>query len=448
MLAAPTAPPAAPPAATPPPADKPTTPSTPPPNERPPEDWLGGIESDLTELDATPAAQPDSRDAKGKFVAAKGKQPETPPETPPVEKPPETPPESAGEKPPETPPEAGVKPVKAAELRTAYEGLKKRVKEELEPEVQKLRAKVADYEAKGSVDPAPLLEKVKALEARNSALEKHIEYVDYAQSEKFNSEHARPYQEAWENAVSTFRQLTVREKTGPDDMDVTTRPADENDLLKLANMKLSEIDAAAQEMFGPSAARAILHVEKIKDLSAKQHRALQEARQKASEWRSQRTAEFQGKAKLIGDTWAETNKILAEKFPKAFNVEEGNAEDAASHSKGFALADLMFLGEQALKPDQIEALPANFRDTIKSKKPLSEIQKVQLHALARLKMANHDRRVAALKKANARIAELEKQLGEYEGSAPPAGKAGKGERTPASKDWEQQISDEINALDK
>lgn len=436
---------AIPPAATPPPA---TPPEGGTPNERPPEDWLGGIESDLTELDAAPAAQPASRDAKGKFVAAKGKQPETPPETPPVEKPPETPPEGAGDKPPETPPETPVKPVKAAELRTAYEGLKKRVKEELEPEVQKLRAKVADYEAKGSVDPAPLLEKVKALEARNSALEKHIEYVDYAQSEKFNNDHAKPYQQAWEDAVSTFRQLTVREKTGPDDLDVTTRPADENDLLRLANMKLSEIDAAAQDMFGPSAARAILHVEKIKDLSAKQHRALQEARQKATEWRSQRTAEFQGKAKLIGDTWAETNKILAEKFPKAFSVEEGNAEDAASHSKGFALADLMFLGEQALKPDQIEALPANFRDTIKSKKPLSEVQKVQLHALARLKMANHDRRVAALKKANARIAELEKELAEYEQSEPGAGKAGRGERPPSSKPWEQQIEDEIHALDK
>ena len=138
---------------------------------------------------------------------------------------------------------------------------------------------------------------------------------------------------------------------------------------------------------------------------------------------------------------------LMEKFPTAFNPEDGNAEDKASHTKGFALANLLFAGDNALTPEQIDALPDGFKATLKEKKPLSEGQKAQLNAIGRLKMANHDRLIAWKKTATARIAELEKSLAEYEDSAPNGGKAGDGERE-TGKDFMSIVEDEIKAMDK
>lgn len=407
----------------------------------------------IGDFEAMDAGKPLPRDEKGKFVKPTEKPPAKPPEKPAerqIEKPPEKP---AAEKPAEETPEkpAEVKPVKAAELRNAYEGLKKKVKEELEPEVQRLRAKVQEYEAKPPEDTAPILQKMKALEERNAALEKRIEFVDYQQSAEFSTKYDQPYREAWDRAVAEFRELTVREQDGQDEMGepkFKTRGADETDLLRLGNMKLADMDATATQMFGASAPRAIRHIEDLKRLSASKNKALAEAQTRASEWRSQQQLQSKSRNETLAKTWAEVNKSLGEKFPKAFNPDEGDSEDKAAHTKGFALADLMFVGEAGLTPEQVESLPAAFRDAVKSKKPLTDEQRVQLHAIARLKMANHDRKVAALKKANLRIAELEKALAEYEASEPKADKAGAGAPAGGTKDWLETVEDELKALDR
>ena len=431
----------------------PTTPEA-PAAERSPTDWMGDTESDFADMEAGRTPPPRERDESGKFQPKSRKPVEKAPEKP-VEKPVEkeadavVEPEKPAEKPEDKPAEP-IKPVKAAELRTAYEGLKKRVKEEYEPQLQSLKAKVQDFETRKPEDNKPILDKLTTLEKRNSELEKQIEYVDYQQSKEFTSKYAEPYREAWADAVTEFRELAVREAAGEDESGepkFTSRPADENDLLKLANMRLSDMDAAATAMFGPSASRAINHIQNLKKLSGAQAKALEEARTKSGEWKQQRTMEGQTKAKQTVDAWVEVNKNLQEAFPKAFSVEQENAEDVASHTKGFALADLMFLGGAALKPEQIEALPASFKENIKAGKPLSEVQTVQLHALARLKMANHDRKVVALKKATERIAELEKSLADFEKSEPAAGKAGEGDR-PGTKDWMETAEAELKALDR
>lgn len=410
---------------------------------------MGDIESDFADMDAGKTPPVRERDQKGKF------QPSGKPADKPIEKPVEKPADAPADEvvPPEKPdgkPTEPIKPVKAADLRAAYDGLKKKLKDELEPEIQKLRSKVQEYESRQPEDTAPVLAKMKAIEERNAALEKHIEYVDYAQSKEFVSKYQQPYREAWTDAINEFRELTVKQPNGVDEdgnPKFDSRPADENDLLRLANLKLSDMDAAAHDMFGPSASRAINHIQNLKKLSFAQNKALEEAKAKAGEWRSQRGLENQQRSQSLASAWTEINKNLQEKFPKAFQPEEANADDAAAHTKGFALADLLFLGNDALTPEQVEALPAGFRETVKSRKPLTEVQKVQLHALSRLKIANHDRKVVQLKKANERIAELEKSLAEYEKSEPTAGKAGAG--TPSSgKSWDEEVADELKAMDK
>lgn len=431
-----------------PPAPPPSPNAAPsPPAERAPSEFMADIESDFADMDAgKPPPEPTKK-------AAPAKAPEKPaskePEVKPPEKAEEKPEEKAPEKPAETPPEEK-RPTRMRELGEAYDNLKKRIREEYEPQIQSLKAKVQEFETKKPDETGPVLAKLTALEKRNAELEQHIAYVDYAESTEFKSKYSEPYAQAWTDAVSEFRELTVRQQNGQDEDGNPTyaeRPADENDLLSLANMKLSDMDKAANAMFGPSAARAINHVQNIRKLSAAQNKALAEAKTKSAEWKSTRQLQAKSSADAMAKTWLDINKSLEEKFPKAFKVEEGDAEDKASHTKGFALADLMFVGAGELTPEQIEALPSNFRETVKAKKPLTDAQRVQLHALARLKMANHDRKVAALKKAQSRIAELEKALAEYEQSEPGAGKTG-GAKKISDKPWDEQIADEIKALDK
>lgn len=441
------------PPAPPPPAPASTPAPPPPPAEKPPQDYLGDITGELAEMDVagTPEPPPKPRDDKGKFA----KPPEKPvPAKPAAKATAEPKPDVDEPKPPadevkpagdETP-----KPVRAADLRNAYDGLKKKVREELEPEVQRLRAKVQEYESKGPEESGPILEKIKTLETANAELEKRIALLDYEQSQEFSTKYDQPYRQMWDRASHAFAQLVIKEPAGEDDTGepkFTSRRATEADLIKLGALPLSELDEAAQTMFGASAPRAVQYIEKLRELAEAKQTALEEAKTKAGEWRSQRTLEFQNRQKTLATAWTEINTSLKEKFPKAFAPEEGNAEDAASHTKGFALADLMFLGSASMTPEQVEALPAGFRDTVKAGKPLSEIQKVQLHALARLKMANHDRLVAARKRDRARIEELEKSLAEYEKSEPSAKTAGTA-RQATDKPWDQTVAEELKALDR
>lgn len=432
---------------------------TPAAGEKAPADFMADIMGDF---DAMSAGKPEpKRDDKGKF-----KTPEKP-ATKPVAKAPEKPVEKPAEKPqekaeePEKPAETAeakapeVKPVRAAELRAAYDGLKKKVREEYEPQLQRLQAKIKEYETKAPEAPAPILEKLKTLEQRNADLEKRIELVSYEESKDYQDKYEKPFTEAWNRSLQAFQQLEVTEKMadGVDEMGepkfkVETRMATADDLLELSRLPIGKMDRKAKEMFGESAPRVINYVEKIKELWQQKQTAKAESAKRVEELKKNQIVEFQKQQSTIANTWTEINKSLEERFPKAFHVEQDDAEDVESHRRGFALADLLFLGSEALTPEQVEALPASFKDTAKAKQPLSDVQRTQLHALARLKMANHDRQLAALNKAKARIEELEKSLAEYEKSEPAAEKAGEAAERVTTKDWLETTADELRALDR
>lgn len=430
------------------PAAPTTTQPAPESTDRAPGDFMAAEMADFAAMDQAPAepAKPSSqpRTDKGKFKAAeKPSKPVTEPEKKPAEeKPVEEPAPAESAKPGET-----KSPMRA--LGEKYDELRKQVDHDYKPTIQKLQAEVEQLKQKAT-DPN-LLERVKAAEARAEAAEKRLEVEAFTQSEKYQNEYEKPYVEAYNKAVAQFRELKVKVQDGVDDMGepiIKVRQADENDLLKIANLSLSEMDQAVTEMFGASASRVIGHIEKLRELADARRNAAMTAKDRATETKKQQQQEAESRTSALASHWTEVNKALEEKFPKAFKVIEGDAEDAAAHTKGFALGNLLFVGERGLTPEQVEALPASFKDTIKAGQPLSDKQRVQLHALARLKMANHDRQIAHIKKLRSRVEQLEKDLEAYEKSE-PGGKAG--ERTQADesgRDWLQTAEAEIRALDK
>lgn len=416
--------------------------------ERPPSDYMGDIGTELGDIDSGKAPAPplkqESRRAK-----PEPKAPEKPAAHKPEEKAPEKAEEKAPEKAPEAPPEPA-KPVKTADLRVAYEGLKKKLKD-IEPELQATKAKLQEYETKGPAETGPIL-KMKTIEARNAELERKIELLEYEESTDYISKYEEPYRQKWHEAVAAFGQLRVKETSSEIDPETgnpkaSFRAATADDLLDLGQLSLSELDEQAAAMFGASAPRAIAYIEKLRELATAKQTALVERQKNAAEHKSQRSLAEQARNKSVGEAWANINSGLQDKYPAAYKPVEGDAEDSAAHAKGFAFADLLFLGANRLSKEQIEVLPSSFKAIVESKKPLSDIDKVRLHALARLKMANHDRMVAAQKKHLARIAELEKSLKEYEDSEPKPGRGGSSPRD-VSKPWDEQVADELRAMDR
>jgi hypothetical protein len=328
-------------------------------------------------------------------------------------------------------PDATVKPVKAAELRTAYDNLKKEKREVLEPKIQSLEAKIKELESRQPEDTKPIVEKMTAIEKRNAELEQHIQFVDYQKSKEFTEKYQQPYTEAWTKAVSDFGQLTVRV---PGEVDAatgeptfTTRQATADDLLYLANLPLSQMDDQAEALFGKSAARVIRHVEKVRELSDAQNKALAEARTKGGEWVKTRQVQMQQQAQQHQKLWGDFNKQIAERFPKMFAPEDGDTEGNELLAKGFAAADRLFAptAESAFKTPE---------------------ERIQFHALLRNKIANHDRLARRLKVMQAELAEAKESLAAYEKSEPPAGKGGTAR--PAAKSWEQEVDEELRKMDR
>lgn len=415
-------------------ADKPTL-DAPAAGEKAPSDFMSDIAGELEVMDSgNPPAQPERK--------TESEPDEKSPPAGETKPPAEAKPTEGETKPPagETKPEG--KPTRMRELGERYDGLKKEIETTYKPTIARLEARVKELETIGPKDDGRTQTELKALQDRNAELERHIAFVDYSRSRDFQTKYEQPYQQAWNEAVSEFKELVVTDEGGEE------RAATEHDLLRLANMKLSDMDRTAQEMFGASSSRAIGHIQNLKKLSNLRHKALQDAQERASELAKEMQAGSQAQDKELIGTWQAINKSLQERFPKAFTPEEGNDDDKAGHVRGFALADLLFVGERGLTPEQIEALPKSFKDTVKAGQPLSPTQRVQLHSLIRLKAANHDRQLVKIKTLNLRIQELEKELADYQKSEPGAGRTSPGKPVGDGKDWLETAEAELQAMDR
>lgn len=393
-VAAPKAPaPAAPPAA--PKTDR-LPPGTPPvvPEERPVKEWMQDSSEELDRLSGEETERTEGR-ARPKPAKAPERGVEPPPDDTGKEGKEVTP------KPGETAaPEPELKGIAA--VRSALDTLKKKVKDEYEPKLQQhaaLEAKVKELEGKAPADVKALEERVTATEARNKLLEEEIVFVNYSKSKEYQDKYEAPYRQAWNDAISELAELTVEEADG------TTRTATQHDMEMLANMPAGEARKKANAMFGDSADDVIAHRRKIIDLARSQEKALEEAKGKGLERVKQTEQQRKESRAREQQLWTEANSALTERYPKMFGPVEGDAEGNSMLEKGLAQADRIF----APTPETAPKTPE---------------ERVALHALARYKIANHNRQARWLKNAKARIKELETKLKDYEGSEPNGGLTG------------------------
>ena len=316
----------------------------------------------------------------------------------------------------------GPEPGKINEVREWGRRLQGRVKD-LTPKLARAEARVKELETAaqngtGAASPEQANE-IKRLTERNKALEDHISYVDFTKSSEFQEKYARPYTEAWNRAARDFGQLSVRIPDGKDpetdEPRYKTRAGTADDLLQLANLPLAQLDAAAEEMFGRSAARVIRHVEKVRELAEAQDQALQDAQKRTGERTKQAEETHKLNTQRGKEMWTAEHKRLLEKYPKMFASDPEDADGNKLLESGQLQADIIFRRD----------------DVPEDKRPKTAEELVRAHALAYQKIRNHNRIAHQLKKERAENAELRKALKEFEDSAPGAERAGKGARRDA-----------------
>ena len=285
------------PTAAPPSEPKTATIDSPAANEKAPGDFMADIIGDFDAMDAGKPEPQRERDDRGKFKPAE--KPAAKPQQKAADKAPEKPVEKPAEdKPAETTeakPTEEARPTRMRELGQAYDDLKKKVRTEYEPELQKLRSKVQEYEKKPPEDSAPILQKIKTLEERNAQLEKRMELVNYEESSDYQEKYEKPFIEAWNRSLAAFQQLEVTEKhpDGVDEMGepkfkIETRLATSDDLLDLSRLPIGKMDKKAKEMFGESSPRVINYVEKIKELWQQKQTAKEQSAKRVEELKAQR----------------------------------------------------------------------------------------------------------------------------------------------------------------
>lgn len=340
---------------------------------------------------------------------------------------------------------ADQKPVKAAELRTAYEGLKKKIKEEYEPKarrVTELEAKLKEIESRG--DDKAAQERISAIEKRNAELENHIRFVDYEKSKEYQEQFEKPYQDAWATALRELKGLTMTVED-PNGGDPTSREVTAADIAYFANLSPADRRKEINRLFPEDKEEVKRHINQLSFLAEKSESAKQKAKQE-SEAHAKTDAEQrqQSQANRV-KLWRETNESLATKYPKWFAKADDDAEGNTLFDRGTALADLAF-NPTDLTPDRVDLLPKAFKEQIASGKPFTPAQLTQLHAIVRNKASNHDRLAHQNKALAARVAELETTVKQYEESGPDRIPAG-GERRVTNGDFEEAGA-ALDALDR
>lgn len=370
---------------------------------------------------ATPAAKPES--AKGRMFKAlqdKADKGAARPGATPAAEPPAKPAAAAAPaaapaaepKPGEGAPAAEPKPGEGAPASTAVDKDGKKpspwkMVEEYKGKLSKAEAELAQLKANQlpENDRKSYEERATRAEARAKQLEEVMADHDFSQTDTFQKEFVKPYDEAWKVAMTELKGVQVSDGQGG------ARDINPNDMLTLVNMELAQARHVANEYFGDFANDVMNHRNQIRDLYNKQQAKLK-AEKEGRTAKKQQETEAQTKAqqemaKTITATWKQENEAVLndEKYGALFKPREGDEHWNQRLAKGFELVDKAF--------SQNPADP--------SLTPEERASVIRRHAAVRNRAAAWGPLRGEVERLSAANKALETELAQYKGSEPPAG---------------------------
>jgi hypothetical protein len=320
---------------------------------------------------------------------------EAPPETEPGESrtPPEKPPGTTTDAPPADPKGKKVSPWKLVD---EYKGKLAKA----EQEIATIKSSLVPEAERAQIE-----KRVQAAEKRAAELDEHIKYVDYTKSGEFQQKFQAPYENAFKRAMSDLKDLSVPGADG-----TSTRPFGPEDLLQLVNMERGQARKVAEELFGSDAADVLAARLECRKLWDERETGLSEAKKSGNariqQAQQQYRAAVEAITKATKQTWDTVNAGLLNdpEIGQFFKPRDGDQEWNQRLAKGFQLVDTAFSQDPRdpkLTPDQRSAV-------------------VKRHAAVRNRAAAWGAMRHDLTKALDQIKSLEKKLGGYKTSTPPA----------------------------
>lgn len=369
---------------------------------------------------ADDALELDSLDDNNKPPRPAPKQAQPEPEEDPEETPakPEAPkpeaedhPEAEADEPEAQTPDSNKMP--ARDLRKAYETSEKKIREELQPKITKLEARLKELESSEG-EPSVIAKQLTTVTEENKHLRERLAERDYQEHPEYKEKQSK-FETQFARARRDLFQLEVEQPDG------TTRNLTDQDIVNLAQLPYGKDRIEANKMFGDSAEDVLAHTRKIRELAEDQQNWVEENRKNAGKILQDREATFKAAQVERAKLFIDANKELEEKYPFWFKQKDGDAEGNQTLASGEALTNLMF--NLKLSPEQVDLLPKRFREEIQTNGRLSKENVARLHALVRNKAMNHDRIARWMKGLRKELAETKEALAAYEQSEPPTGGA-------------------------
>ncbi len=303
---------------------------------------------------------------------------------------------------------------------------------QLEKEVLDLKARPAQE----SPDVKPLNERLthttEALtkaETRLKELDEELKFVAYEKSDEFKTSYVKPYEDAWTRALHDLKGLNVTLGDG------TQREIGWQDVQALANMEPDVRRRTIKEQFPDDVQEVTGHVKSIRDLADKQKQALEDARKNGDTHHKQRAESSQRQMQQLSTevitAWKTANDEAPkhERYGKYFSPLDSDPEGNELLKKGYEKADAAFA--------------ANPLDPHLTSEQRTEIVKRQ--AAQRNRSAAYSRLVHWVEQRDARIAELEGKLKEFEQSEPGQGN-GRPDTTAPPKKASQRFMESLESL--
>lgn len=299
------------------------------------------------------------------------------------------------------------------QMRSEYEKVKGEYAN-LTAERDTLKQQLADLEKgskeKASKEAATIAEEAAALKKEREELVRQIEMLKYEESPTFKQQYNKPWQQAIADAQSDIKELKVvigkDEETG----EIKTRPATWDDFSAMWGMSRVGARNAARRLFGEDYDIAVKHYDKLQEMDAKAKQAIAEHRETYESKQKAEAAETARTRQAIESSWVKVNDDIKAKHPEWYAEDPDDKEGNDLLAQGYKMVDAAY-GDRGDQTWQ---------------------QKVVLDAQIRNRAAAFDRLVARLAKRDATIAELNKKIADYEGSAPGGGR--KAQKTKAEND--------------
>lgn len=299
--------------------------------------------------------------------------------------------------------------------------------ESAEAELTKIRAGTSPQ-----AQTEELQQRLEAAEKRLKEYEDEIRFTKFEKHPEFQEKYAKPYEQAWKRATSELAEVSVTDPaTG------AVRAATAEDMLALVNLPLGKAREYSDQLFGAFSNDAMGHRKAIKELFEKQQEALKEAREKGGEREKQMVQQTQAQQaalnRELGETWQQANQqVVADKnLSKYLTPVEGDKEWNEVLEKAKTFSDGAFAND-----------PRNPNLTPEQRK-----EAVRMHAAMRNRSIMYGPQRVTIKRQEARIAELEKLLEEFNASEPTTGGSStKSNTPPAPARFEERFKSKLQKM--